>query len=34
MTADDKLEAVADFAGHVRRVLHGLRRSLAERAGS
>ena len=34
MTADDELEAVADFAGHVRRVLHGLRRSLAERAGS
>ena len=31
MTADDELEAVADFAGHVRRVLHGLRRSLAER---
>ena len=34
MTADDELEAVADLAGHVRRVLHGLRRSLAERAGS
>ena len=31
MAADDELESVADLAGHVRRVLHGLRRSLAER---
>jgi len=34
MAADDELESVADLAGHVRRVLHGLRRSLAERADS
>jgi len=31
LTADDELGSVADLAGHVRRVLHGLRRSLAAR---
>jgi four helix bundle protein len=31
MTGEDEIESVADLAGHVRRVLHGLRRSLAAR---
>ena len=31
MTDDDELGSVADLAGQVRRVLHGLRRSLAAR---
>ena len=31
MSSNDRLESVVNFAGHVRRVLHGLRRSLAAR---
>ncbi len=31
MSSKDRLESVVNFAGHVRRVLHGLRRSLAAR---
>jgi four helix bundle protein len=31
LTTDDELKSVAEFAARVRRVLHGLRRSLAAR---
>src|SRR4026207_955025 len=31
MSSNDRSESVVNFAGHVRRVLHGLRRSLAAR---